>query len=275
MLRPEIYFHVGLGKVASTYLQKAFFPKLEDIYYLPTNQYHRFQEIIDRGEHARYFVSREFDNQLEYELARFTKVYPQTKVIIAFRRQDGWMASQYRRYVKNGGYRSFSEFFDVEHNTGLWKTDQALFMPKIEIVERYTRETPLVLLHEDLKKDTYAFLDQIAQYSKSTYSKASVSTKAVHTSYTDKQLKFIRSVAKRFFTEPRYDNMKAERGLLHWIKRRSKMLTCYATMYSSIFLPESMIGKAPLIAPNDLEKVRDFYEKDWAALQNYARKIAL
>jgi len=41
-----IYFHVGISKTGSTFLQNRVFPKLSKITYIPTNKYHRvFDEI--------------------------------------------------------------------------------------------------------------------------------------------------------------------------------------------------------------------------------------
>ena len=271
--KPEIYFHVGLGKVASTYLQHRFFPKLQGIQYIPSNKYRHYQKHIDKSTAQRILLSREFDNQLEYEVSRFAKLYPDAHIIIAFRRQDAWIASQYRRYVKNGGYRSFSDFIDVEKDEGLWKQHQVYMMPKIQIIEKYFHQKPLVLLHDDLKTNAFAFFNQIATYTNSTYEQAAISLAPVHKSYTEKQLKFIRKVARQLFEEPKgVHRIKPETGLRHWLHRRSKMLACYATMYSSQLFPEHWAGTAALIAPEELEKVRAFYAKDWAEVLAYAKQ---
>lgn len=270
LMQPEIYYHVGLGKVASTYLQYRFFPKLENIHYLQRTKYKQYPQIIQKGVHSRYFLSREFDNQLEYEVARFAKHYPDTKIIIAFRQHDAWIASQYRRYVKNGGYRQFKAFIDIEKDSGLWKKEQLYFMPKIRIIEKYFHHKPLVLFHEDLKKDAFAFFDEIAAYTQTTYPKEAISLAPVHKSYSTKQLKFIRAVAQRFFQEP-HSGIVSEHGIGHWIKRRSKLLACYATMYTSVFLPGSLLGDEPLIPLADLEAVRNYFQEDWNALHAYKK----
>ncbi len=269
-MKLDIYFHVGLGKVASTYLQYQFFPKLKGIYYIQRTKYRRYQKVISHTQQTRYLLSREFDNQLEEEVAEFSKYYPQAKIIILFRRHDGWIASQYRRYVKNGGYRSFSSFFDVEHDKGLWKKNQVYFMPKIEILERYFEAKPLVLFHEELKQNPYNFFDKIAAFTGSTYEKGTISLESVHKSYSEKQLKFIRSVANNLFQEP-YETVR-QTGVKHWLQRRSKMLACYATMYTSNLLPETLIGTEPLIPKVELQNVADFFAKDWQRLHDYASK---
>ncbi len=270
----KIYFHVGLGKVASTYLQNRFFGQLQGLHYIHSTKYKQYQNHIDSAPLDKILLSREFDNQLEREVSRFSKIYPDTHIIIAFRRHDGWMASQYRRYVKNGGHRSFNEFIDVENDQGLWKKSQVNFMDKIQIVEKHFHQKPLVLFHEDLKKDAFAFFDQIAHYTQTTYLKDAISLAPVHKSYSEKQLKFIRKVAQRYFVEPDYTvYAKAKSGVRHWLRRRSKMLASYATMYSAALFPEKWIGEEPLIPSKDLEKVRLYFDEDWQALKKYANEI--
>lgn len=270
MVTPEIYFHVGLGKVASTYLQHSFFPKLQNIHYIKTNRYRKSPDIIAKGEYDRYFVSREFDQQLEDEVRWFSSMYPQARPIIIFRRHDSWIASQYRRYVKNGGYLDFAGFFDVENDKGLWKRKHVTFYTNLEHLEHYFDQKPLVLFYDELRHDPWTFFDKIAGFSKSTYSREEVSLAKVHGSYNEKQLKVIRKVATTIFgkKQPKFSTQP----VLHWLQRRGRLYTCYAILYPALLIPESWVSKAPLIDPAELKKVRDYFEEDWKRCQEYAKK---
>jgi hypothetical protein len=42
----EIYFHVGLGKTGTKFLQHEFFPKITGIYYIKPQKYIRAKSII-------------------------------------------------------------------------------------------------------------------------------------------------------------------------------------------------------------------------------------
>lgn len=264
---PEVFFHVGLGKTASTYLQYAFFPKLQGIQYIQRTRYRFYKEIISKSSHHRFLLSREFDQQLEDEVKKFAPHYPQARIIILFRRHDGWAASQYRRYVKNGGIAPFSEWFDVEQDKGLWKRSDFYFMPKLAVIEKHFEHRPLVLFHEDLKKDGALFLQRMANFLGATYNKDQVSLKPVHRSYSEKQLKVIKSVGKYFFRQNR--NL-SENKVMNWFQRRSQLLTSYMILYPARYLPESLAPSAPLIPKAELEQVRQFYEADWEQVQAYA-----
>ncbi len=265
---PEVYFHVGLGKVASTYLQHRFFPKLQRIHYVPTRRYRQSQEILEAAKYGRYFISREFDQQLEREVAWFSGFCPQAKPIIIFRRHDGWIASQYRRYVKNGGHLSFPEFIDVDQDTGLWKREHLTFYTHLEHLEHYFEHKPLVLFYDELREDPWAFFDKIAGFSDTGYNPKAVSLAKVHTSYNEKQLKIMRKMGRRLFGEERrlYDT----RTLGGWLRRRGQMLKSYAVLYPAKWAPGFLVPEGPLIPEEELLKVRAAFEEDWQMVKDYA-----
>ena len=263
----EIFFHIGLGKTATTYLQYEFFPKLQGIYYIQRTLYRKYQEVIAKTGQSRYFVSREFDQQLETEVDKIAAAYPNAKIIIVLRRQDGWIASQYRRYVKNGGGLPFNKYFDVEHDTGLWKRSDVDFMAKIKYVEEKFGQPPLVLFHEDLRKNAYAFFDKLANFLGATYDRDAISLDAVHSSYSEKQLKVIKKFSFLFSQDREYSNVR----FLRWLQRRSQLLASYLILYPAKIIPESWVSDEPLIPQAELDKVRDYYAEAWAQCKAYAR----
>lgn len=268
---PAVYFHVGLGKVASTYLQHRFFPKLQGIRYIPTNRYRRSPGIIARGKEASYLVSREFDQQLEEEVKWFASFYPQAKPIIILRRNDSWIASQYRRYVKNGGYLPFKGFFDVEGDTGLWKRKHATFFTNLEVLEECFNTRPLVLFYDELQQNPWAFFDKIAHFTGAAYDRQDISLDKVHRSYNEKQLKAMRKSARAVFGEKQ--PVFSSHPVLHWLQRRSRMLACYAILYPAMLLPEHWLSAEPLIPAGELEKVRAYFQDDWEKCQRYALEM--
>jgi len=147
----EIYFHVGLGKTGSTFLQYNVFPKLKGVHYIQRTRYKQAIDIIKRTKHQRYFVSNEFDQQLEEEVLRFSSVFPNTTPIIVFRRQDEWIASQYRRFIKNGHTFPFNEFIDLENDTGYFKIKDLQFYDMIGLLKKHFTKPPLVLFYNDMK----------------------------------------------------------------------------------------------------------------------------
>jgi hypothetical protein len=264
---PEIFFHVGLARAASTYLQHKVFPYLQGVHYIPPNRYRRYQHIIASTHAARYLVSREFDQRLACESQKFAQLFPEARIIMVLRRSDRWIASRYRQLVKNGHGLSFQEFFDIDHDRGLWKINAASMFAKIKIVETYFRHKPLVLFHEDLATAPFDFFDKIARFMGSTYNRERISLKPFHTSYSDKQLHVMLRVSKGLFSmQPSQGNSRWR----HWWKRRSRLLACYLILYPAALLPRALVRPEPLIEPQILGKIRDFFAEDWRFCQEYA-----
>ena len=267
--QPEVYFHVGLGKTGTTYLQYSFFPKLKDICYIQRTRYSKSPEIINRKKCDKYLVSREFDRQFDREVKKFAGKFPNAKPIIVLRRQDSWIASQYRRFVKNGRQYSFPEFVDVENNNGVWDRDELLFFRRIKLLEEQFDSTPLVLLHDDLKKEPWQFFDRICEYTGASYDPEKISLNPSHTSYSLKQLKYVKRISPYLVkSQPQ----PAKNKLWHWIRYRSRWLLLHLVLYVTALLPEGPVKNEVLIAPNELEKVRNVYKEDWAKCVEYAKR---
>lgn len=266
----DIFFHVGLGKVASTYLQHEFFPKLESIEYIPTNRYRKSKQILARKGPGKYLVSREFDRQFEREVTKFCTSYPDAKIIVIFRNHSSWIASQYRRYAKNGFHWGFEKFMDFDKNEGHWQQQDLLFFPKLEVIERCSTQKPLVLFHEDLKKDPWAFLQKIADFTGSSFRREKVSLDTVHTSYSEKQLKVLQVFCRRFKKElPKAYHNK----VLHWLLYRPWWALFHLVMYVAVLIPDRWITEGPLISKQQLDDIDERYKEDWIRVKNYADSL--
>lgn len=265
----EIFFHVGLGKTASTYLQYQVFPKLKGIYYIQRTRYKSSLQIIEQTVHRRIFVSNEFDQQLEKEAKWFSAKHPEAKVIIVFRRHDSWIASQYRRFVKNGFSKPFKDFFDIENDNGKWKQSDLNYFDKIKIIEQYFINKPLVLFYEDMKRDTFGFVNTIAQFTGTTFEKDEISLAPVHRSYNEKQLKVFRQLSKVIY---RYEIPRSSQPVVRWLQRIIGQAIKYSVLYAALLVPSAFINKEPLIPENQLQKIRAYFEDDWEKCVDYAKK---
>ena len=265
----QVFLHVGLGKVASTYLQYRVFPKFKGIHYIQRTKYWNYDKIIETSSEPKFLISREFDRQLETEVRKFAETFPNGRFIINLRRHDSWIASQYRRFVKNGMYLTFEEFLDLDKDDGFWKVQELTFFPMLQVLEEITGNRPKVLFHEQLKKDPFDFYDAIANYIGATYDRSDISLKPVHRSYSEKQLKIIRKF-KLYKSEP-YGNM---RNPVDWLRRRWRFLLCYLILYPARLVPAAWVSQAPLISPESLERVRAHFADDWQRCVDYANKNA-
>lgn len=256
-----------MGKTASTYLQYAFFPKLKGITYVQRTQFTQYPQLIKNSADPVVLVSNEFDRQLESETAKIARLFPNANIIIVLRRHDSWIASQYRRFIKNGCDFRFDEFLNLKEDGGFWKKEELLFLPKLHYLENLFGKPPLVLLHKDLKEDPLAFFNIIAQFLGVSYDKEDISLTPRHRSYSEKQLKAIR-LCSPYKDEPK----RHPNALIHFIKRKWRQIVCYSILYPSALLPESWFGNEPLINPEDLLAVKNYYREDWDSCLDYAKQ---
>jgi hypothetical protein len=208
-------------------------------------------------------VSREGGRRLERRVRDFASRYPDAHPIIVLRRHDGWVASHYRRHVKNGGPRTFREFIDIDTDQGLWKRDDLLFMAKIKLLEETFGKRPLVLFHEHLRSDPDAFFERLTTHLGASLDRAGVSLDIVHSSYRETHLKVLRAVARRLFRREPHD-------LATWIRRRLRMYACYVILHGARLLPEAWVPDGELIPARELEKISAYYRDDWEQCQEYA-----
>ena len=266
--KPEIYFHPGLGKTGTTYLQYKFFPRLKGITYIPRTRIHRAIKKLQKKHSGRYLVSREHDRDFYSVTERFAKHFPQSKIILVFRRHDKWIASQYRRVTKNGRGVMFNEFIDIDNNQGRWDKEILNFYDRILFVEKIFGKRPLVLFHDELKNDPYSFFDKIATFTKSRYNKNRLSLSPKHTAHRDKQLKAVRKVARSTFYKRDGIYIKHTNGF----ERKIRKIFCHLIMYFYWLIPPGEEKNKPLLSDHDLEKIRKAYKDDWEKCKQYAKE---
>jgi hypothetical protein len=263
-----VYFHVGLGKAASTFLQYAFFPKLQGIRYLQRTRYRQAPAWLARQPAGRYLISREFDQQLERECTWFRDSVadrPGLRIVpvVVLRRQDGWFASQYRRHIKNGSALAFREFIDARADQGLWKLSDGFFLPKLLFLERCFGQAPVVLLYEDLRADPAGWLRHLASQLGAAFDPGAIRLDNVHASYSEHQLLVMRQFSRRWFPNP------IAHGQTSWLARRARLLSCYAVLYAARLLPARRYP-GPLIPPAELAELQQVYEADWEEACRYS-----
>ncbi len=267
-MRKEIFLHTGLAKTGTKFLQHKFFPKLEGVNYIPKNKYHKAFALIEKSKARKILVSQEFDQQFDDELKKWAEIYPQTKIIIVFRRQDSWFASEYRRFVKNGFQGSFTDFIDLRSDKGYFKIKDGLYMPKIRLAEKLFKNPPLVLIYEEFKNEPMKFLKKISLFLGAEFNAGKLDFSPKHKSYEEKQLKLMQKLAPRFGVGLiKYDD---NNRLKRFFQRLGQMIPRYAILYGAFLVPDKFLPAEPLIPKNELDEIRNFYGDDWQKTLQYA-----
>ncbi|GAB1308269.1 hypothetical protein KH5_09520 [Urechidicola sp. KH5] len=270
----EIYFHLGVERTGTKYLQKSIFPFYEGIHFINKDRYHRAKEIITRREYKRYLVSMELNLSPMFEeyVSDFAKNFPHAKCIMVIRRQDEWLLSHYKRIIKNGEQKTFKEFLNLETEESVYKRNDLLYMDKIQILESHFNNKPLYILYDTLDANPIAYLKEIATFVKVPFNPRTVDLKKRHVSYNKKQLKAIKWVRKYVNIDRRKPSNSKVLNLFH---RIYVDLIRYIVIYGTYLIPGKASEEKALVSTSELKEIRDFYQKDWEATKNYVKKSKL
>jgi len=263
----QIYYHVGLGKAASTYLQHDVFPVLKGIHYVKRRQYKRHASIVPGLNDSKILLSRENSQRLEAETGKLAAFYPHAIPVVVLRRHDGWIASQYRRYVKNGGVEGFDNFFDITEDRGVWKQSELVLYDKLKILERHFGRPPVVLVFDSLREDPLKLVDEFCALLDASYDPEDINLSPRHRSWSDDRLLFLRQHNSWLFNK---DAAPGAGKARRWWKFRLRLLTSYAVMgASSLFARDQT---ETLVPKDSLARIRAHYEEDWTNCLAYAAK---
>ncbi|NNC83667.1 MAG: hypothetical protein HKN79_08820 [Flavobacteriales bacterium] len=270
MRSPAIFFHIGLGKTGTTFLQYRAFPKFKGIEYIQRTRYARAKEIINASSAQKFFISYECDQQLERVAKDWAKDYPQTTPIIVFRRHDSWIASQFRRFVKNCHVRRFDELLVPGTDQGLFNDQDLQYGAMVRMLDHLFDKKPIVLLYDDLRRDPEKFISFLAESMQCTIDIDEVDFSRKHSSYSEKQLKGL--MATQRYIDLR-KKVVLKNKVLEFFRKTAVNGTRYLILFLAGLMPDSWFTDGPLVKEEVLQAVRDHYQKDWEHILSIAQRV--
>ena len=268
--QPEIFFHVGLPKTASTFLQRSIFPKLEGIEFVKKHAFKHYQKKVSKSRAEKILFSTELNigkARTDRKIQRFAGSFPDATPIIVLRRHDRWIRSKYKQHIRKHGWLHFHQFFNM-HDTGKVKMSELNYMDKIRFLNRQFNNPAIVLFQEELLSDPWQLIDRLARLMDTTYSRESISTKRVKPSYSTKQLLVMRTFNERMkLKDPPEDQHK----IVRQTRKKFHAFLLHSVAYLSYLWPRKWMKQSgELIPGGKLEAIRQYYETDWQQTIAYA-----
>lgn len=270
---PQTFFHVGYARAASTFLQKTVFPALQGIQYIPRNNFRVRESEKKRFKQDKILMSREAGEFIFDRCDKVKEVFG-SKIIISVRRHDVLAASTYRLYAKNGHTFRHDAFLDVENNQGVRKLEDFNYMSVVKHIEDTTGEKPLLLIFEDFINDQKFYIDSLCAFLECDIDRSKLTKKAVHKSYTDKQLRLRRQFSEKYLSPQENQEQLKNVTLENYTKWRS-FKTKVRVRVSGIFMrlakfaPDSWLNDEPLLIESHSKAIRKYFADDWASCYDY------
>ncbi len=186
----NIYFHIGLHKTATTWMQKELFSNIRDVDFYSDD--FLYENLI--RSHENSFEATKFSNAIKvntsstllvysserlsgnphsgthdsHEIAeRIRQVCPKAKIILIVRSQISMIVSNYKQYVKSGGTCTIEEYIlpPKDGRIPLFRLNSF----KYEIlykhyVDLFGQSNVLILQYENLKSNQQNFVEKIFKF---------------------------------------------------------------------------------------------------------------
>jgi hypothetical protein len=130
------------------------------------------------------------------------------------------------------------------------------------------------LIFEDFINDQAFYIDSLCAYLQCDIDRSKLSKKAVHKSYTDKQLRLRRQFSDKFISPERNQAQLKNVTLDSYSKLgglKDKVLIRLSGLFMRLarFAPDSWLNDEPLLIESHSKAIRDYFAEDWAACYAY------
>jgi len=263
----DLFFHLGFPKVASTFLQKEIFPKLSNIQYHRKRKFNEYMELDADRLTSNHLFSCEFDRELEIKVDEITAMWPDAKVLLFVRRQDKWLLSKYKYYIRKHGYVDFKEYFDIDANNGLLKREELFFEKKIKYIENRCKVKPLVLPHDLLKTNADLFFQLINHYMDTSLSSDAKTGRVINKAFSEKQLICLRKFNQIY----RYRKINTPFKIVNKVHYKYRQFLLHIVAFLFRFIPSVFVSQKSLVSDaNLLSQIREYYKRDWEYCRGYS-----
>ena len=166
----SVYFHIGLHKTGTTFLQKEYFPKLSVHYVRGSLPFYKVIGelssnkgvvlVSDENLSGQLFSGRKY-LQCKETMSAIKKAFPDAKIIIGFRNHLDFIVSSYKQLLHQGGIVGFHEFYKID-NTGLLKNEDLCYKNIIELLNNNFKDVCIYTIDEI--KDMPVFDKKISKF---------------------------------------------------------------------------------------------------------------
>jgi hypothetical protein len=253
----KVFFHMGLPKTASTFLQAKAFRKMPGIRYYKKHDFKRYKFLTpERGQ--KYFFTYEKDVDLVDELDQIKEHFPDNAyIILVFRKHYKWIVSKYKNYIRKFGYLSFSDYFSMNRN-GVLNMGSFYYSDMAAEVEKRFGDRVLFLNFDDFKQSPFVFVKKIYDFIGLEDEVVIESHGVVKRSFSANQL----VILWKFNNFYRYHRFITKYNVLNQIHYKYRHFLLHIVAFFARFVKVDTTNfKAELAEPKDI--IEKEFSEDW------------
>lgn len=141
----KVFFHIGLHKTGTTFLQRSYFNTLSLKYIHGAKPFYQIIEEISQTESKIVLISSEnlsgnlfstnYLNDFEKNIKTIKKIFGDVGVIIGFRKHTEFLLSAYKQALQQGNTINLKDFFN-EKNKGLLRHQDLNYSHRIKLLKK-------------------------------------------------------------------------------------------------------------------------------------------
>ncbi|HKK82025.1 MAG TPA: hypothetical protein VJ909_07245 [Prolixibacteraceae bacterium] len=253
----KIFFHLGLPKTASTFLQLEIFPQLHELEYYKKHHFKKYKTLLP-SEGKSYLFTSEKDNGLIEEFDNIKTLFPDNSyVILAFRPHYKWLVSKYKNHIRKFGHIRFNDFFSVDNPSHFEMAPDYYSRIADRCIEKFG-DRVLLLNFEELKTSPDIFLRKIYQFLGLGDEEIRYSNRVVKKAFSNRQVKILRA----FNNIHRYKQYHSKLKPIKFIHYKYHHFMVHIVAFFARFIP---------VRTNDFEnelkqnqsKIENHFRADW------------
>jgi hypothetical protein len=261
----KIFFHLGLPKTASTYLQLEIFPQIHELNYYKKHDFKKYKSLSpEKGK--SYLFTSEKDNGLIEEFDNIKKRFPDNSyIILVFRPHYKWLVSKYKNHIRKFGHVSFDEFFSVNKPSHFEMPADYYSRIADTCIQKFG-DRVLLLNFKELKNSPDIFLRKIYRFVGLGNEEIRYSNRIVKKAFSNRQVKILRSFNK---VHP-YKKIHTKFRPVNFVHYKYFHFMLHIVAFFARFIPVNTNDFEEELKKNKKE-IENYFKEDW---ENMLKKFS-